>query len=80
MDRPSTPRRRIETRFPPISQRQQRQLAFISEFNVAMLYLPGLKNVVADFLSSPFQPEPVGPTVAAAAAVDPIDFKEMAAE
>ena len=45
-----------------------------------MLYLPGLKNVVADFLSRPFQPEPVGPTVAAAAAVDPIDFKEMAAE
>jgi hypothetical protein len=27
--------------------------AFISQFNVQMLYLPGLKNVVADFLSPP---------------------------
>jgi hypothetical protein len=35
----------------PISSRQQCQLAFISEFNIQMLYLPGLKNVVADFLS-----------------------------
>jgi hypothetical protein len=33
----------------PISPRQQRNLAFISEFNVQLLYLPGLKNVVADF-------------------------------
>jgi hypothetical protein len=32
----------------PISPRQQRHLAFISEFNVQMLYLPSLKNVVAD--------------------------------
>jgi hypothetical protein len=39
----------------PISPRQQRHLAFISEFNVQMLYLPGLKNVVADFLSRPNQ-------------------------
>ncbi len=35
----------------PISPRQQRHLAFISEFNVQLLYLPGLKNVVADFMS-----------------------------
>ena len=41
---------------PPISQRQQRQLAFISEYNVDLLYLPGLKNVVADFLSRPIPP------------------------
>jgi hypothetical protein len=33
----------------PISPGQQRHLEFISEFNVQMLYLPGLKNVVADF-------------------------------
>jgi hypothetical protein len=39
----------------PILPWQQRHLAFISEFNVQMLYLPRLKNVVADFLSrSPF--------------------------
>jgi hypothetical protein len=31
----------------PISPRQQRHLAFISELNVQILYLPGLKNVVA---------------------------------
>jgi hypothetical protein len=35
----------------PISQRQQRHLAFISEFNAQMLYLPNLKNGIADFLS-----------------------------
>jgi hypothetical protein len=37
----------------PISPRQQRHLAFISEFNVQMLCLPGLKDVIADFLSCP---------------------------
>ncbi len=37
----------------PISPQQQCHLAFISEFNVSILYLPGLKNVVADFLSHP---------------------------
>jgi hypothetical protein len=53
-------------------------LAFISEFNVQLLYLPGLKNDVADFLSRPL-PE-YSETVAATAAADPVDFKEMAAE
>jgi hypothetical protein len=42
----------------PISPHQQRHLAFISEINVQMLYLSGLKNVVADFLSRPFPPPP----------------------
>jgi hypothetical protein len=40
----------------PISPRQQRHLAFISEFNVQLLYLPGFKNVVADFMSRPPPP------------------------
>ncbi len=40
----------------PILPQQQRHLAFISEFNVHMLYLPGLKNVVADF--RPTHPPP----------------------
>ncbi len=44
-----------------------------------MLYLPVLKNVVADFLSRPSPPEPTG-NVAAAAAADPVDFEAMAAE
>jgi hypothetical protein len=60
----------------PISPRQQCHLVFISEFNVQLLYLPGLKNVVADFLSRPL-PEPTE-TVAAAASADPVDFEETA--
>jgi hypothetical protein len=44
-----------------------------------MLYLPGLKNIVADFLSQPSPPELTG-IVAAAAAADPVDFEAMAAE
>jgi hypothetical protein len=64
----------------PISPRQQRHLAFISEFNVQMLYLPNLKIVVADVLSRPpTPPEPSG-TVAAAVEADPIDYEAMAAE
>ncbi len=62
----------------PISPRQQRHLAFISEFNVQILYLPGLKNVVADFLSRPNQR--TAGSVAATLAADPVDFEEMAAE
>jgi hypothetical protein len=61
----------------PISPRQQRHLAFISEFSVQLLCLPGLKNVVSDFLSCPLLESTE--TVAATAA-DPVDFEEMAAE
>jgi hypothetical protein len=43
-----------------------------------MLYLPGLKNVVADFLSCPNQTT-IG-SVAAALVADQVDFEEMAAE
>jgi hypothetical protein len=53
-------------------------LAFISEFNVQILYLPGLKNVVTDFLSRPNQT--TAGSVAATSAADPVDFKGMAAE
>jgi hypothetical protein len=62
----------------PVSPRQQCLLAFISEFNVQLLYLPGLKNVVADFLSRP-TPQ-VARSVATPTAADPVDFEEMAAE
>jgi hypothetical protein len=62
----------------PILPRQQRHLAFISEFNVQMLYLPGLKNVVADFLSCPNQT--TTGSVTATSAADRVDFEEMAAE
>jgi hypothetical protein len=40
--------------------------------------LPGLKNFVADFLSRPFLSQLVGNTLDAA--VEPINFEEMAAE
>jgi hypothetical protein len=40
------------------------------------LYLPGLKNVVADFLSRP-PPQSAGSVATAAA--DPVDYEEMAA-
>jgi hypothetical protein len=43
-------------RFRSISHRQQCHLAFISEFNVQLLYLPGLKNVVAVFFPAPSPP------------------------
>jgi hypothetical protein len=59
------------------SPRQQCHLAFISEFNMQMLYLPGLKNVVADFFVSPF-PTPL--ESAETVAADPVDFEAMAAE
>jgi hypothetical protein len=61
----------------PISPRQ-RHLAFISEFNVQLLYLPGLKNVVAAFLSRPNQT--TTGSVATTSAADPVDFKEMTTE
>jgi hypothetical protein len=56
----------------PISPRQQRHLVFISEFKVQLLYLPGLKNVVADFL---FRPPPPSTGTVAAMAADPLISK-----
>jgi hypothetical protein len=44
-----------------------------------MLYHPGLKNVVADFLSRPSPPEPIG-NVAAAVAADPVEPSKIAAQ
>jgi hypothetical protein len=52
-------------------------LAFISEFNLQMLYMSGLKNV-ADFLSRPNHT--ITGSVATASVADPVDFEEMAAE
>jgi hypothetical protein len=43
-----------------------------------LLFLPGLKNVIADFLSRPNQT--ATGSVTATSAADPVDFKEMAAE
>ncbi len=62
---------------PPFSPCQQHHLAFISEFNVQMLYLPGLQNVIADFLS---RPASVPGNATAVAEAAPVDFEEMAAK
>jgi hypothetical protein len=56
----------------PISPRQQCHLAFISEFNVQLLCLLGLKNVVANFLSRPNQT--ATGSVATTSTTDPVDF------
>jgi hypothetical protein len=46
--------------------------------NVQLFYLPGLKNVVADFLSHPNQT--ITGSVATTLAAEPVDFEEMAAK
>jgi hypothetical protein len=61
----------------PISQ-QQRHWALISKFNVQLLYLPGLINVVANFCPPPNQT--TTGSVATMSEADPVDFEEKAAE
>ncbi|OBQ32790.1 MAG: hypothetical protein AN484_27675, partial [Aphanizomenon flos-aquae WA102] len=63
---------------PPILPRQQRHLAFISEFNVLLVYVPGPENVVADFLSRPNLPQ-VPEVTTAAAVTTPVDFQALVA-
>ncbi len=62
----------------PISPRQQRIWHSFQNSMCKFCVLPGLKNVVTDFLSRPNQI--TAGSVAAASATDPVDFKEMAAE
>jgi len=50
---------------PPWSARQQRHLAYISEFSTNLVHTPGKENVVADALSRP--PDPLPPLVVASA-------------
>ena len=51
---------------PPWSARQQRHLAFVSEFSTDIQYLPGTDNVVADSLSRPPSPPSSPPATVAA--------------
>jgi hypothetical protein len=61
---------------PPTSGRQQRHLAFISQYTNQLRYLPGTTNVVADALSRPA----AGAEWVCAAVADkaPLDLKDMA--
>jgi hypothetical protein len=78
---------------PPQSARQQRHLAYISEFTTDLRHTPGAENVVADALSRPpprvaaeglpilsvppLLPSPPPPPPAAAADAQPIDFLDL---
>jgi hypothetical protein len=64
---------------PPTSGRQQRHLAFISEYTNQLVYLPGTSNVVADALSRPVAA--AAGTVRVCAAIadrSPLDLKDAA--
>jgi len=56
---------------PPWSGRQQRHLAYISEFTTSLIHMPGVENVVADALSRP--------TPAAGELCSAVDFLQVAA-
>jgi RNase H-like domain found in reverse transcriptase/Reverse transcriptase (RNA-dependent DNA polymerase)/Integrase zinc binding domain/Integrase core domain len=60
---------------PPISARQQRYLAYLSEFSLNLVHTPGSSNVVADALSRP--KDQVNACVAAPQ-LAAVDFGEMA--
>ena len=55
----------------PKSARQQRQLAFLSEFHLTICHTAGVSNVVADALSQPPPPLSLTPTAAAILPVTP---------
>jgi hypothetical protein len=65
---------------PPVSGRQQRQLAFISEYTDDLAHVPGSSNVVADALSRPSGPAAADTQVSCAAIADnaPLDLRDMA--
>jgi hypothetical protein len=64
---------------PPTSGRQQRHLAFISEYTNQLRYLPGTTKVVADALSRPAAAAAGAERVCAAIADKaPLDLKDMA--
>jgi hypothetical protein len=64
---------------PQTSGRQQRHLAFISEYTNQLVYVPGTSNVVADALSRPAAAAAgTAPVCAAIADRSPLDLKDMA--
>ena len=65
---------------PPVLGRQQRQLAFISEYTDDLTHVPGSSNVVADALSRPSSLTADSTQVSCAAIADnaPLDLQDMA--
>ena len=64
----------------PWSARQQRQLSYLSEFNMEFVHLPGKQNVVADAMSRPPTSSSMPPlsTVCTTSLADGVDFRRMA--
>jgi hypothetical protein len=65
---------------PPTSDRQQRHLAFISEYTNQLVNVPGTSNVIANALSRPAAATAVGTAQVCAAIANraPLDLKDMA--
>ena len=61
---------------PPTSGRQQRHLAFISEYTNQLEYIPGTANMVADALSRPAAAAETAWVCAAIADRSPLDLKQ----
>jgi cleavage and polyadenylation specificity factor subunit 1 len=61
---------------PPASARQQRQLAYVAEFDVRMVHTPGEENVVADVLSRPS--DSVNTCHSLDQVCEAVDFQQMA--
>jgi cleavage and polyadenylation specificity factor subunit 1 len=65
---------------PPWTGRQQRHLAYISEFTTDLEYTPGKENVVADAMSRPTEEILVAAAdITAAGVVPPLDIPRLAA-
>jgi len=65
---------------PPASGRQQRHLAFISEYTTQLVYVPGMSNVVADALSRPLSSSATAAVALSCAAITdkaPFEFRDM---
>jgi transposase InsO family protein len=63
---------------PPASARQQRQLAYVAEFEARLVHTPGAENVVADVLSRPPVSGFTCMAVDTPELVEGIDFHQMA--